>query len=220
MMKPDALKNYLPRVDKISKELIEAIKEHRTPLTFEVKDNFESTINYWALETISSIGFNTTFGFLSAKESSAARQFYRNFKEYSNISYNLDMEYTIINILRYFKFQKAMRLLDRITKFWLSELDKSEVVTIVQKLHKKESNVLGVAMDILMAGVDAVSEFDKDADMGLLHVIKRDDKQFANGLAMDMLFAGVETVGLLSIFFKNLYITSICRHHLLSLDYF
>lgn len=196
MMKPHALQNYLPRVDTISKQLIAIIKDLRSPLTFEVKDNFETIINYWALETISSIGFNSTLGFLSGKENLAARKFYRNFKDYSKISYNLDVEFTIINILRYFKFQKAMRLLDHITKFWLSELNKSEVVTIVQKLHKKEqSNVLVVAMDILMAGVDAVSEMDKDADMGLLHVIKRDDKQFANGLAMDMLFAGVETVG-------------------------
>lgn len=214
MMKSRALEHYLPRIDRISNEFIEVIKEQRSPLTFEMKDNFETTINHWALESIASIGFNTNFGFLSGKENAMSRKFYRHFKEYSKISYNLDVEVTIINVFRYFKFQKAMWLLDQVTNFWLSELDNSEVVSLVKKLHKKEqTNVLGVAMDILMAGVDAVSEFDKEANMGLLHVIKRDDKKFANGLAMDMLFAGVDTVSepflifLLNYFhkLKNIY---------------
>ncbi|KAL5278663.1 hypothetical protein ACFFRR_003348 [Megaselia abdita] len=224
MMKPDALKNYLPRIDKISKEFIEVIKNQRAPLTFEVKDNFELSVDYWALESIASVGFNTSFGFLSGRENALAKQFYRNFKEYSKISYKLDIEFKVIDILRYFKFQKSMWLLEKITKFWILELDKTEVISLVQKLHKKEqSNVLGVAMDILMAGVDVVSEFDKDAEMGLLHVIKRDDKKFANGLAMDMLFAGVETtssalVGLLLNLSADLNKQEILRKEIESIE--
>lgn len=64
MLQPKTVKMYIEKVDEVSRELIDQIREIRNPQTLEAPDTFGRNLKCWALESIGVLALDDRLGAL------------------------------------------------------------------------------------------------------------------------------------------------------------
>jgi len=154
---------------------LKSIKELRNPTTLEAPEDFIDTIKRWTLESVSVVALDKQLGLLkdSKMESEALRLFHY-LDEIFIVSADLEMKPSLWRYIKTPKLKRVLKALDGIQEVILAYVDeaidrlekeaKSGVVrpeneqSVLEKLLKVNRKVATVmAMDMLMAGVDTVS---------------------------------------------------------------
>jgi len=154
---------------------LKSIKELRNPTTLEAPEDFIDTIKRWTLESVSVVALDKQLGLLkdSKMESEALRLFHY-LDEFFIVSADLEMKPSLWRYIKTPKLKRVLKALDGIQEVILGYVDeaidrldkeaKSGVVrpeneqSVLEKLLKVNRKVATVmAMDMLMAGVDTVS---------------------------------------------------------------
>jgi len=154
---------------------LKSIKELRNPTTLEAPEDFIDTIKRWTLESVSVVALDKQLGLLkdSKKESEALRLFHY-LDEFFIVSADLEMKPSLWRYIKTPKLKRVLKALDGIQEVILGYVDeaidrldkeaKAGVVrpeneqSVLEKLLKVNRKVATVmAMDMLMAGVDTVS---------------------------------------------------------------
>lgn len=170
MMNPKAVKDYVPPIDIVAKELIQVIRSKRDSLSFEVDKDFKFVLNNWALESIALIALDVRLQcFDETNKSPDTAIFIKGMQTFFELSYELDIKPSMWKYFATPKFNQLMKSLDEVTAASIRYIDQAK-----QRMKQQ-----------------APKEYD---EMSVLEKLIKIDKKIAVVMAMDMLFAGIDTV--------------------------
>lgn len=118
MMKPNAMKRYVPKMDEIVNDYLALVEKRRGP-GIQMPKDFLSSIYKWALETIGCITFDIRIGLLGDTENEMANKFLNNVRMIFQHTYKLDV---LPSIWKWYKtplFKEAMQNLDELNTWVL-----------------------------------------------------------------------------------------------------
>lgn len=115
MMKPNAMRRYVPKMDEIAEDFIHKMYSMRGSNDM-LPEDFLLYLRKWSLEAICQINFDLRIGLLGDKEDPVANKFLRNVTLIFEHSYQLDVLPSIWKLFKTPLFKEAMKNLDELNE--------------------------------------------------------------------------------------------------------
>ncbi|XP_055921318.1 uncharacterized protein LOC129952612 [Eupeodes corollae] len=190
LMKSQNSRLYLGKMQEVSSEFIERIRDIRDPRTMEVPGTFFDEINRLTFESVAVVALNKQVGLIRKnRDNEEAVKIFDSLRNIFDLTLDLDMNPSLWRFIRTPKFVKMMKsydtlhdiimkhvneALERIESEKSSSNDNDEK-SVLEKLLKVDRKVaIVMAIDMLMAGVDTTSS---TIAGNLLCLAKNPDKQ-------------------------------------------
>ncbi|KAH8234977.1 hypothetical protein KR032_007006, partial [Drosophila birchii] len=176
---------YLKPMQRVNRQFIQRIRELRDRDSSEVPNNFVSTINQLAFESVATLALDKELGLLKeTKQPAEAAKFFKNINIVMDSFYDLGVNpsvYKYISTPTYRKFSKAFDEIFDTCSLYVNEAIERMKTTprehksiLEQLLEVDRKFAIVMAMDLLMGGVDTTTT----ALAGLmLNLAKNPEKQ-------------------------------------------
>lgn len=169
MMNPKTTKLYAPKMSKVADAFLELIQQKRDPSTNEMSDNFESYVNYWAMDSVCLVALDTDLGMIrNSAAQPRAKAIIDGMREFFELLLELDLKPSLWKYVATPDYRRVIRTFDEITDttiYYIDEAIKRDAVngsnveeSVLQRLFNIDRTVaIVMAMDLVMGGVDNVS---------------------------------------------------------------
>ncbi|CAD6993816.1 unnamed protein product [Ceratitis capitata] len=193
LMQPKNIKMYVGKMAQVNQELVERIRLLRNAETLEMPDNFEETLQLWALESVAVIALDKQLGLLRGESEhfAVASKLFAALKCFFTLSLELEYTPSLWRLVATPKYKRLMQAMDDIqnitwnyTKEAIEKLEaerqqgserKESEKSVLEKLLKIDKKIATVmAMDLLLGGVDTTTSLTAGA---LLCLAKNPEKQ-------------------------------------------
>ncbi|KAF4531647.1 hypothetical protein B566_EDAN006578, partial [Ephemera danica] len=187
MMKPQVAKQYVPKIDEVSKELVGRMKEMRDQKN-ELPADFKNELNKWALEATALVMLDARLGCLKKHlEPDSDPQLLIIAASFMFESiYQLDLKVPIWKIIStpwYRKFVKHSNIFIEIALKYVKQAqeksrdDNEDDLGVLQRVLKRDPNTtrsVVMAIEMVLAGIDTTSS---TAALALYHLACNPEKQ-------------------------------------------
>ncbi|XP_055847821.1 cytochrome P450 CYP12A2-like [Episyrphus balteatus] len=173
LMKSQNSRLYLGKMQAVSSEFLERIREIRDPTTMEVPDNFLDEINRLTFESVAVIALDQEIGLIRKnRDHEDAQAIFSSLRSIFDLTLDLDVNPSLWRFISTPKFKQMMKSYDTLHEIIMKlinqaleriEMEKSiskddQEKSVLEKLLKIDKRVAVVmALDMLMAGVDTTS---------------------------------------------------------------
>ncbi|CAD6992839.1 unnamed protein product [Ceratitis capitata] len=166
MMNPKTTKLYAPKMSKVADAFLELIQQKRDPSTNEMSDNFESYVNYWAMDSVCLVALDTDLGMIrNSAAQPRAKAIIDGMREFFELLLELDLKPSLWKYVATPDYRRVIRTFDEITDttiYYIDEAIKRDAVngsnveeSVLQRLFNIDRTVaIVMAMDLVMGGVD------------------------------------------------------------------
>ncbi|XP_063705970.1 probable cytochrome P450 12a5, mitochondrial [Culicoides brevitarsis] len=168
LMQPKTVELYVNRIDEVTRELVEIIREARDEKD-ETPADFGHYMERWSLESMGTIALDTRLGVLEKSKNNKGDRLAYLMESMFELSFELEAKPSLWRIIKTPKFAKLMRMFDEVTNITLS---------YVQEAIKRIENE---------------KEPKPVEQQGVLEKLLRIDRDIATVMSMDMLAVGVDT---------------------------
>ncbi|XP_053945324.1 cytochrome P450 CYP12A2-like [Anastrepha ludens] len=188
MMNPKTTNVYAPKMNRVADEFLELIKRKRDSHTHEMSSDFESYINYWAMDAVCLVALDTELGMINnSADHPKAKAVIDGMRKFFELLFELDLKPSLWKYVATPNFRRVIRTLDELTEISIHYIDEaikrdaaqlaqSDVEqSVLQRLISIDRTVaIVMAMDMMMAGVDTTTSAMTSC---LLSLAKNTEKQ-------------------------------------------
>ncbi|XP_053964586.1 probable cytochrome P450 12b2, mitochondrial [Anastrepha ludens] len=166
MMKMQSMREELPEIDCIAKELVDKIDVMRDPKTGMLTTDLVKELRMWSFESVCYVALNSRLHLVSGKADADALRMSDTMAEFLQSTYEHDIAPSIWIYYQTPSFKRLMRMHDDLT-----EITRKFVDTALERIE---------------------AEGNKEAS-GVFEKLLRVDKNIAVVMAIDMMFGGLDT---------------------------
>lgn len=115
MMQPKIVNLYIPKIDKLTREFVNIVKEIRNDKN-ETTAEFQKYINRWVVDSSGLMAFDMEIGALNKRDGSKADDFIEAVEEATELIYELDILPSIWKYYKTKKFYQCMNAQNKVVK--------------------------------------------------------------------------------------------------------